>query len=215
MYEATARSLRTSERFLIDPPLSAQFGSGVVSVLDISLKGARFRHAHALEMGHKSVLRLVIDGRPSPLSLEAVVVWTETDQMNPGKFISGVRTYAAPESIQTLFRTLQATGRITRIEELRSSDRFYIKPNLEAKWNEERVSIEDLCAHGAHRRRGETRCRESGPVAVQVAGRSPWHRRQDAGCVVEREVGRSGQASRRPCDLGQIRPGPTGNRTSL
>jgi hypothetical protein len=148
MYEAAARSLRTNERFLIEPPLAAQFGSGVVSVLDISVKGARFRHAHSLEMGHKSVLRLVVDGRPSPLRLEAVVVWTETDPTTKGKFISGVRTYAAPESVQTLLRTLQASGRITRIEELRSSDRFYVKPNLEARWNEERVSIEDLCAHG-------------------------------------------------------------------
>jgi hypothetical protein len=149
MYEAAARSLRTNERFLINPPLPAQFGSVVVSVCDISAKGARFKHATALEMGHKAVLRLVIDGRPSHVRLEAVVVWTEEDSTNTNKFISGVRTYAAPETVQTLLRTLQVSGRITRIEELRGSDRFYVKPTLEARWNEQRVSIEDLCAHGA------------------------------------------------------------------
>jgi hypothetical protein len=149
MYEAAARSLRTNERFLIDPPLPAQFGSGVVSVCDISAKGARFRHANPLEVGQKAVLRLVIDGRPSHVRLEAAVVWTEQDSSKKDKFISGVRTYAAAETAQTLLRALQASGRITRIEELRGSDRFYVKPSLEARWNEERVSIEDLCAHGA------------------------------------------------------------------
>ena len=149
MYDAPARSLRTNERYLIHPPLAAQFGSNVVSVCDISLKGARFKHTNPLEMGHKAVLRLVIDGRPSPALQEAVVVWTEDDVTLPGKYISGVRTYATPESVQALLRLLQVSGRITRIEELRSSDRFYITPGLEARWNAQRVSIEDLCARGA------------------------------------------------------------------
>jgi hypothetical protein len=149
MYEAPARSLRTNERFLIEPPLAAQFGPVVASVCDISIKGARFRHARALEMGKKAVLRIVIDGRPSPVSVEAVVVWTEADQTHKGKFISGVRTYAPSEMMEGLLRSLHASGRITRIEELRSSDRFYIDPNLDARWNDERVLVEDLCAHGA------------------------------------------------------------------
>lgn len=149
MYEAAARSLRTNERFLIHPPLPAQFGSGVVSLCDISVKGARFRHAQTLEMGHKAELRLVLDGRPSPVRLEAVVVWTEPDPSRNGRFISGVRTYSAPETVQGLLRALQTSGRITRIEELRGSDRFYVKPTLDARWNDEDVSIEDLCAHGA------------------------------------------------------------------
>ena len=34
-------------------------------------------------------------------------------------------------------------------EELRGSDRFFVDPSLEARWNEELVAIEDLCARGA------------------------------------------------------------------
>ena len=79
MIEAVARNLRTSERFLLEPPISAQFGASPVAVCDISAKGARFRHGQPLEMGQKSVLRLAIDGRPAPLTLEAVVVWTQLD----------------------------------------------------------------------------------------------------------------------------------------
>lgn len=149
MYESAARNLRTTERFLIAPPLSAQFGATAVSVCDISLKGARFLHATPLEMGSKAMLKMAIDGRPSPVAIEATIVWTEADAANPGKFVSGVRTYAPAEVITGLLRTLQAAHRTTRIEELRSSERFRVKPNLDARWNNESVAVEDLCAHGA------------------------------------------------------------------
>src|SRR2546425_13329412 len=94
MYEAAARNLRTTERFLIAPPLSGQFGSTTVSVCDISVKGARVLHGQPLDMGNKAMLRLAIDGRPTPVALEAVVVWTQADPSNPDRFVSGVRTYA-------------------------------------------------------------------------------------------------------------------------
>src|SRR4051794_23620230 len=97
MFEAAARNLRTAERFLLAPPLAAQFGASSVSVCDISAKGARFRHDAPLEMGNKSVLKVPFEGRMAPFSLEAVVIWTQADNAVPGRWVSGVRTYAAPE----------------------------------------------------------------------------------------------------------------------
>jgi PilZ domain len=149
MFESAARNLRTTERFLIDPPLSAQFGSGIVRVRDISVKGARFTHSTPVEMGNKAMLRLVIEGRASPLEIEAVVVWTQPDPVHTGRFVSGVRTYANAEVMSTLLRTLAAARRTTRIEELRTCDRFHINPVLDAQWNNEQVMVEDLCAGGA------------------------------------------------------------------
>ena len=181
MYESAARNLRTTERFLLAPPLSGQFGPTAVSVCDISAKGARFTHAHPLEMGNKAILRLAIDGRPSPVALEGVIVWTQGDPVNEGRFVSGVRTYAPAEVIAALLRTLQAAGRTTRIEELRSSDRFFVNPNLDAKWDNERVAVEDLCARGA--RIGSASRLNAGsagvlrfkmPVDVEVKTRVIW-----------------------------------------
>lgn len=149
MYESAARNLRTTERFLIDPPLPAQLGSAVVSLCDISIKGARFTHANPMEMGHKAMLRVALEGRPAPVALEAVVVWTQADPAHAGRYVSGVRTYATPETVTSLLRTLQVAQRTTRIEELRSSDRFTLKPVIDAQWNTESVSVEDLCARGA------------------------------------------------------------------
>ncbi|MGH9423604.1 MAG: PilZ domain-containing protein, partial [Thermoanaerobaculia bacterium] len=118
MYEAATRNLRTAERFLIEPPLSGQFLGSAALVIDISVKGARFRHAHPLEMGQKGVLQMTIDGRPSPAFLEAVVVWTKPDPFAPGRYVSGVRTYADAELIDPLLAHLQTAKRTTRIAEL-------------------------------------------------------------------------------------------------
>jgi hypothetical protein len=148
MYEA-ARNLRTAERFLLAPPLAATFGSANVAICDISAKGARFRHETPLEMGSKSVLKFPVDGRPAPVNLEAVVVWSHTDSSTAGKFVSGVRTYGQQEIVDSLLVQLHASNRSNRIEELRSTDRFFIIPALKAVYGESGVYVEDLSARGA------------------------------------------------------------------
>src|ERR1041385_7494342 len=117
MIETAARNLRTNERFLLEPPISAQFGVSPVAVCDISAKGARFRHGQPLEMGQKSVLRLSIEGRPAPLNLEAVVVWTQLDDVTRGRYVSGVRTYAPADLVDGMLGDLRQRRRANRIED--------------------------------------------------------------------------------------------------
>src|ERR1051325_251705 len=149
MIEAAARNLRTSERFLLDPPLPALFGASPVAVCDISAKGARFLHGQPLEMGQKSVLRLAIEGHPAPLTLEAVVVWTQLDAVSKGRFVSGVRTYAPADLVAGMLGHLRQPRRANRIEDLRSTDRFDLSPLLDGNWNGVAVRIENLSARGA------------------------------------------------------------------
>jgi hypothetical protein len=148
MYEAAARSLRTAERFLIGPPLNGRFAASPVLVSDISVKGARFRHANAVEMGQKSLLQVTIEGLP-PTNFEAVVVWTKPDPITAGRFMTGVRTYVEPNVIDGVLTHLQKLQRTTRIEELRSTDRFDLSPSLEGEWNGAEVRVENLSARGA------------------------------------------------------------------
>jgi hypothetical protein len=149
MIETTARSLRTAERFLVAPPLHGQFSAFPVLVSDISVKGARFRHTHPVEMGQKSLLQLTIDGMKSPINLEAVVVWTKADPLAPSRFMSGVRTYVEASLIDGVLAHLQAMRRTTRIEELRSTDRFDLSPAIDGQWNGAEVRVENLSARGA------------------------------------------------------------------
>jgi hypothetical protein len=146
MHES-ARNLRTAERFLLAPPLAATFGAAPVAVCDISAKGARFRHDGPLEAGSKSVLQIASAG--APVTLEATVVWTQPDPAFVGKFLSGVRTYGPPQVVQSLLAHLQTSRRTHRIEELRSTDRFYVMPSLEGMFGGRPVLIEDLSARGA------------------------------------------------------------------
>lgn len=167
MHEASARNLRTVERFLLVPPLPAHFGTSLVSICDISARGARFRHDVPLETGKKGVLRVPMEGRTSSLNLEAVVVWTQPDG---DRFLSGVRTYGAPEVVHALISQLQTSNRSNRIEELRAADRFFIAPSLDARFGSDAVRIENLSARGA---RIELRQRHDIGVSLPLAFRVP------------------------------------------
>ncbi|HEX7152514.1 MAG TPA: PilZ domain-containing protein [Thermoanaerobaculia bacterium] len=148
MYEAAARNLRTAERFLLAPPLAATFGDSPVAVCDISEKGARFRHDAPLQTGTKSLLRISVDKGASQLALEAVVVWSQPDP-STGRYVSGARTYGAPERVQGLLAQLQTSSRTSRIEELRSTDRFFLTPAIDGIFGERPVTIDNLSARGA------------------------------------------------------------------
>jgi hypothetical protein len=145
----TARNLRTAERFLLAPPLAATFGATAVAVCDLSATGARFRHDGALEAGAKSLLKIAAEGRATPVTLEAVVVWSQPDPLFAGKFLSGARTYGPAEVLQSLLVQLQTSSRTNRIEELRSTERFFVAPSLPGHYDGAPVQIEDLSARGA------------------------------------------------------------------
>lgn len=181
MYEP-ARNLRTAERFLLAPPLSATFGSSRVAICDISAKGARFRHEGPIEMGTKAVLKMPFDVQPAPVALEAVIVWSQPESGMPGKYVSGARTYGAAEVVSALMAHLQTSQRTNRIEELRSTDRFTLLPPLAGTYGATAVKIEDLSARGARiesstdmRNRDET-LRFTLPTGIEiaVAARVAW-----------------------------------------
>lgn len=181
MHEA-ARNLRTAERFLLAPPLAAQYGGAKVAVCDISAKGARIRHDG--ELASKSLLQIAVEGREKPVTLEAMVVWTQADPMFVGKSQSGVRLYGATELIQALLAHLQTSNRVNRIEELRSTDRFFVSPSLQAQFGGQLVFIEDLSARGARVEvpiepvRGQTATLEfavpDSEITVSVSGQVMW-----------------------------------------
>lgn len=149
MQEAAARNLRTAERFLLSPPLTATFGADTVAICDISAKGARFRHQKSIETGTKALLQVAVERAQRPVTLEAVVVWSHADPSWPGKHMSGCRLYGPEEIIRSLLAHLQQSHRTNRIEELRSTDRFYVVPALAGAFHGMPAQIEDLSARGA------------------------------------------------------------------
>lgn len=129
------------------PPLASSFGDVSVSVCDLSIRGARFRHEKPLEAGAKAILKLGTG--PTAKSVEASVIWSQPDPSWRGRYMTGVRTWAPEEQIGEILTDLQRTGRVNRIEELRSSDRFHVLPTVEATYGGQLAYIEDLSARGA------------------------------------------------------------------
>jgi hypothetical protein len=148
MFEAAPRNLRTVERFLLVPPLTATFGTSKVTVCDISAGGARFRHDKPFETGRKGALTLTIEGR-NQTALEAVVIWSQPDPTTRGLYLSGVRTYGSPAVMKALVAQLQTSRRSNRIEELRSGDRFFLVPSIKGRFDGGVIRIENLAARGA------------------------------------------------------------------
>jgi hypothetical protein len=144
-----ARSLRSAERYLIAPPLGATFGVTPVSICDISIQGARFRHETKLEAGAKAVLKVIMQGVPQPIALEALVIWSQPDAAARGVYLSGARLYGPTDVIGSLLTTLHASKRSQRIEELRATDRFLTVPAIEGVFGGVFIRIDDLSARGA------------------------------------------------------------------
>ncbi len=149
MPEPVARSLRTAERFLLAPPLQAEFASKPIAVCDISASGARLRHPGPLQSGSKGVLRLPVEGRIRPLAVESMVVWTQPDSADATGHVTGVRMYGSAEAIASFLSDLHEQKRSNRIEELRATDRFYVAPAVEGYLGDVSVRIADLSKCGA------------------------------------------------------------------
>lgn len=143
------RTSRRSERHLLAPPLSATFHGAPVAVCDISSEGVRFRHDVPLQTGTKSLLLIAAEGQAAPIALETLIVWTQPDTQMPGWRVSGGRTYGDLATVQRLIEQLQITGRTSRIEELRSTERFTLTPALTAMFDGAEVSVDNLSTRGA------------------------------------------------------------------
>src|SRR5205085_12536926 len=58
-------------------------------------------------------------------------------------------TYGAPDTMNSLIAQLQGSNRSNRIDELRSTDRFFITPSLLATFGGQPVKVDNLSARGA------------------------------------------------------------------
>lgn len=151
-----------AERFLLLPPLEAEFGSNRVVVGDISVSGVRIRHGEPMEPGRRSALRFRLDGEASPIAVDCEVVWTQASlsaDLNE-RHVSGVRFRADGQLIERVVERLSRSGRSHRVRERRFSDRFLVEHGLEGDLESlGSVRILDLASKGA-------RIETSGPVEV-------------------------------------------------
>lgn len=155
-----------AERFLLLPPLDAEFGSLRVVIGDISISGVRLRHGEPTELGRKALIRFRLEGESSPIVLEGEVVWTQASlsaDLNQ-RHVSGVRFHADDQLVERVVERLSKSGRSHQVRERRFSDRFLVDHGLEGELQQVgAVRILDLASKGA-------RVETSTPVEAGTTG---------------------------------------------
>ncbi len=141
-----------SDRHLLVPPVTGSFGAIGVSVRDLSDGGARLRHDDPVEAGSKSVLSFRAAESTGPVSLEALVVWTQpvTAPEESGQYVSGVKIFGGTGQLDRVIDRLTREQRSIPIEERRRSSRFLLVRPIPAEFGPVgKARIEDLSSRGA------------------------------------------------------------------
>jgi hypothetical protein len=168
-------SFRTVPRYFLLPPLHADFGIHSVSVVDLSLKGARVEIAKPL--AHGARFPLIIETKHGAIQLPATVLWCEIDELslsNGGadRYLSGVVFDESSKEIGELIETLLKVNLALPIEDARSADRYSISSRLTGAFDSfAPVSVLDLSIRGARIALPHfTRVGATGALRFQVDG---------------------------------------------
>ncbi|HUO84248.1 MAG TPA: PilZ domain-containing protein [Thermoanaerobaculia bacterium] len=149
--EASLRP-RGSERHLLVPAVDGSFGEVGVALKDLSTSGARLRSNHPLEAGSKSVLQFDATQSIGPVSLEALVVWSQpvTGPEESGRYVSGVKLFGEPGLVGRVIESFGRKQLSVPIEECRRSARFVFPRTVPGEFGAHgTVRIEDLSSRGA------------------------------------------------------------------
>lgn len=144
-------SFRTVPRYFLLPPLHAVYGTHAVSIVDLSLKGARFEIKAPMALGAQ--LQLTIETHRGTIQLPATVLWCEIDELSladgADRYLVGTVFDSSSEIGELIERLLKANLAIP-IEDARTADRFHISARLTGVFGPiAPVSIIDLSIRGA------------------------------------------------------------------
>lgn len=139
-------------RFFLNPSLYGFASGRRVTVVDLSVRGARLEVIEPVEPGRKIFLSIL--SRGEEVSTHATVLWCQLDslQLNSARdtYLVGVAFEKVSPSIGDLIDELSERGEAVRIEDARHFDRYYLAAPLTASFAEfAPVSIVDLSVRGA------------------------------------------------------------------
>ncbi|HVS31135.1 MAG TPA: PilZ domain-containing protein [Thermoanaerobaculia bacterium] len=101
---------RSCDRYRITAPITATFGDSTpVSLLDLSLRGARISAESRIGVGSREQLRFQIDGESGPIDVAGRVVWTTAGQQ-PNEFLAGIVIVGQDEKMREVIHSLCVSG---------------------------------------------------------------------------------------------------------
>ena len=101
---------RSCDRYRITAPITATFGESTpVSLLDLSLRGARIASANRIGVGSTEHLRFQIDGESGPIDVAGRVVWTTAVQ-HSNEIHAGIAILGEDEKMREVIHALCVSG---------------------------------------------------------------------------------------------------------
>ncbi len=98
--------MRVHDRFRITAPLTGSFGDiAPVSIVDLSVGGARIAMLQRLTAGTTGTLRFQVDGESGPVGVEAVVKWCKPSPIMR-EFCAGLEISRAEEHLRAAINRL-------------------------------------------------------------------------------------------------------------
>lgn len=98
--------MRANDRYRITAPLTGSFGDiAPVSIVDLSITGARIALLENVRPGHAQRLRFQVDDQTGPVSVEATVVWCSPSPIMR-EFYAGLEIAAGEEVLRKAIHRL-------------------------------------------------------------------------------------------------------------
>lgn len=143
---------RVVARYFLIQPLAATADGKPVSIVDVSVKGARLELAGAVHQG--GMIHLTFSTSFGSIDADATVLWCQIDELrldgSDDRYLAGVVFTEQHPAMESIIEQLMASDLAVLIEDFRSEDRYTITAPLTGSFGEAApVSIIDLSMHGA------------------------------------------------------------------
>lgn len=145
-------SFRSVPRYFLLPPAAARYADYAVSVIDVSLKGARMEIQRPLPLGTRQLLSIETAGKA--IAVPATVLWCELDDLslaepNSDRYVAGLVFDECSEAMGELIERMLKAGMVIPIEDARTADRFTINSRLTGTFGSgSPVGIMDISIRG-------------------------------------------------------------------
>jgi hypothetical protein len=163
---------RSVARYFLTQPVFGTADGMPVTLVDLSLKGARLELSQAIAPG--SGIHLRVQSPYGGLDTDATILWAQIDQLqfdgSDDRYLAGILFTQREPAAESMIANLITDEAAVLIEDFRSEDRYTITAPLTGSFGDAApVSIVDLSMHGA---RIEVRTRVAastgGPLRFQV-----------------------------------------------
>ena len=116
---------RNADRYILSAPITGSFGEvGPISIVDLSIRGARISTSDPLDVGQVGMLRFQVDAETGPIAVDGKVAWSRR--------IAGLPGHHAGLAIENEEEQLRAAIHVLCVRDEARIDLFTLRRKFES-----------------------------------------------------------------------------------